>query len=94
MRTFSCFVVLIFSTAAFAAEPFAVTVTGSGSPAMIFIPGLACDGEVWKETVDHFKAKHECHVLTLAGFAGQPPIEEPFFNTMTKSIQCPSLGCF
>lgn len=86
MRTFTCLTTLVFSTAAFAAEPFAVTVSGSGTPAMIFIPGLACSGDVWKETVDHFKGKHECHVLTLAGFAGQPPIDEPFFNTITKAI--------
>ena len=86
MRTFTCLATLIFSTASFASEPFAVAVSGSGQPAMIFIPGLACDGAVWKETVDHFKGKHECHVLTLAGFAGQPPIDEPFFNTVTKAI--------
>jgi pimeloyl-ACP methyl ester carboxylesterase len=51
--------------------PFAVKVTGTGKP-MILIPGLACSGEVWDSTVAHFKDRHECHVLTLAGFAGQP----------------------
>jgi pimeloyl-ACP methyl ester carboxylesterase len=28
--------------------------------------------------VAHFKSRYECHVVTLAGFAGQPAIEEPF----------------
>ena len=50
---------------------FAVTVTGSGRP-MILIPGLSCGGNVWDGTVTHFKDRYECHVVTLAGFAGQP----------------------
>ena len=54
--------------------PFAVRVTGAGGP-MILIPGLACSGEVWDSTVARFKDRHECHVLTLAGFAGQPPLK-------------------
>lgn len=64
------------AVAAPAAEPtpaFRVTKTGSG-PAMILIPGLVSSGEVWSTTVDRFKARYECHVLTLAGFAGQPPL--------------------
>ena len=55
-------------------RPFAVTVTGSGRP-MVLIPGLACGGSVWDATVAHYKASYECHVVTLAGFAGQPAIE-------------------
>jgi pimeloyl-ACP methyl ester carboxylesterase len=54
--------------------PFAVKVTGAGKP-MILVPGLACSGEVWDSTVARFKDRHECHVLTLAGFAGQPPLK-------------------
>ena len=38
---------------------------------MILIPGLTCGGDVWKSTVEHFKDRYECHVLTLAGFAGE-----------------------
>ncbi|MFO0937343.1 MAG: alpha/beta hydrolase [Gemmataceae bacterium] len=70
-----------------AAEPFAVTVSGqAGKPAILFIPGLACDGAVWKETVEHYQKTHECHVLTLAGFAGQPPVEGPFFDVVSKAV--------
>ncbi|HET6574584.1 MAG TPA: alpha/beta hydrolase [Fimbriiglobus sp.] len=67
--------------------PFTVKVVGQGKP-MILIPGLACSGEVWDSTVAHFKDKYECHVLTLAGFAGVPPIkpEKGFFDTMTAGI--------
>ena len=61
--------------------PFAVKVTGTGQP-MILIPGLACSGEVWDSTVAHFKDRCECHVLTLAGFAGQPAS-----RTMGRSLR-------
>jgi pimeloyl-ACP methyl ester carboxylesterase len=68
-----------------AAAPFAVKVVGKGKP-MLLIPGLACSGAVWDGTVDHFKDRYECHVLTLAGFAGQPPTEAPFLETVRKGI--------
>lgn len=56
-----------------AAEPtaFTVQVTGQGSP-VIFIPGFTCPGSVWDTTVNAIKADHECHVITIAGFAGVP----------------------
>lgn len=52
---------------------FAVTKSGQGSP-LIFIPGLDCSGAVWKDAATHFSDRHTCYVLTLPGFAGQPPI--------------------
>lgn len=54
---------------------FAVKVTGSGPP-LLFIPGLMCSGDVWREVVAHYSPKYECHVFTLAGFAGQPPLAQ------------------
>jgi N-formylmaleamate deformylase len=56
-----------------AAEPtaFSVQLTGKGAP-VIFIPGFTCPGSVWDTTVDAIKADHECHVITIAGFAGVP----------------------
>ena len=67
--------------------PFAVKVAGAGKP-MILIPGLACSGEVWDSTVARFKDRHECHVLTLAGFAGQPPtkLEGSYTDAIVKGI--------
>ncbi len=44
---------------------------GAGRP-MILIPGLGCSGEVWQDTVAHYKPGYQCHVVTLSGFAGQP----------------------
>ena len=71
----------------FAADPvpFKATVTGSGPP-MILIPGLACGGNVWDGTVAHFKGRCQCHVLTLAGFAGQPAIEGSFLEKVRDGI--------
>jgi pimeloyl-ACP methyl ester carboxylesterase len=68
------------STAAFKVE-----ISGKGAP-MILIPGLTSSGEVWKDTVARFSDRYECHVITLAGFAGVPPIAEPSLATMKKQI--------
>ena len=51
---------------------------GRGRP-VILIPGLASSGRVWDGTVRRYAGSHELHVLTLAGFAGVPPIEAPRF---------------
>ena len=65
---------------------FVVAVTGSGRP-MILIPGISCGGNVWAATVNHFKDRYECHVLTLAGFAGQPPLGgEPFLERVRDAL--------
>lgn len=66
-------------------KSFVVQVTGRGKP-MILIPGLTCGGDVWKTTVEHFQDRYECHVLTLAGFAGQPSIGGPMLETVRKDI--------
>jgi pimeloyl-ACP methyl ester carboxylesterase len=68
-----------------AAQPFAVAVTGQG-PAMILIPGLASSGDVWKTTVEHEKDHFTCHVLTLAGFAGQPRAGGPLIPQVREAI--------
>lgn len=65
---------------------FAVKVVGKGRPVLL-IPGLASSGEVWDGVVAHLKDKHECHVFTLAGFAGQPALKDgPFLDTVRKEV--------
>lgn len=64
---------------------FKVEVTGRGKP-MILIPGLSSSGEVWESTVARYKANYECHVLTLAGFAGQPAIEAPSLEKVRNDL--------
>lgn len=54
-------------------SPFAVRVVGKGAP-MLFIPGLTSGAAVWDDIVAAFSDRYECHVLTLPGFAGQPPV--------------------
>lgn len=64
---------------------FTVTRIGQGRP-MILIPGLQSSGDVWSGTVAHFKDRYECHVLTLAGFAGQPAVPPPFLETVRNDV--------
>ncbi|OJT20364.1 hypothetical protein BO221_30515 [Archangium sp. Cb G35] len=54
---------------------FRVDVRGHGRP-MILIPGFGSSGEVWDGVVAHYQDRFECHILTLAGFAGAPASEE------------------
>jgi N-formylmaleamate deformylase len=52
---------------------FGVKIFGHGKP-MILIPGLKGDGEgTYATTIAHYKDHYTCYVITLAGFAGQPP---------------------
>src|SRR5262249_12594699 len=55
--------------AASLASSISVQVTGHGRP-MILIPGFVSSGDVWSSVVDHYKDTFECHVVTVAGFAG------------------------
>lgn len=61
-----------------ATSPFVVERVGRGRP-MILIPGLLSGGEVWKTTVERYKERYDMHVLTLAGFAGVPPLQGETF---------------
>jgi pimeloyl-ACP methyl ester carboxylesterase len=65
--------------------PFNVEVIGHGQP-MILIPGLSSSGQVWQSTVARYKANYECHVLTLAGFAGEPPTLAPFLENVRLGL--------
>lgn len=58
-----------------AQEAFGVKVSGQG-PDLFLIPGAACPGEVWQETVARYESHYTCHVFTLAGYAGQAPLAE------------------
>ncbi len=65
---------------------FKVEVVGKGKP-IILIPGLMCSGSVWDATVAHYRDRYECHVLTLAGFAGQPATTDaPFLEKVRTDL--------
>lgn len=71
---------LMAAKLASAQSHFTVEVTGHGRP-MLFVHGLYCSGDVWKETIEHYKKNYECHVLTLAGFGDQAPnLNDNFFT--------------
>ena len=64
---------------------FRVEVTGQGRP-MILIPGLSSSGDTWKTTVERYRDRFSCHVLTLAGFAGVAPIAPPLLATVRAEL--------
>jgi pimeloyl-ACP methyl ester carboxylesterase len=67
-------------------DAFTVKVTGSGQP-IILIPGATCSGDEWNETVAHYSARYQCHVLTLAGYAGTKPLANgPYLSQIQKQI--------
>lgn len=73
----------------FVPPSFTVKVTGHGRP-VIFIPGLGCPGAVWDDTVARLTAPGgpgiEAHVITIAGFAGVPPIKPPLVATVRHDL--------
>jgi N-formylmaleamate deformylase len=78
-------VLLSIAGALSAQDAFRVKVTGHGKPA-IFIPGLSSSGETFDTTVARYQDRYECHVLTLAGFAGVPAVEGPFMEKVREGV--------
>ncbi|MES2646379.1 MAG: alpha/beta hydrolase [Bacteroidota bacterium] len=76
---------LLLQLQAQSTRSFKVEVTGKGQP-VILIPGYSCSGDVWKETVEHLKDRYQCHVLTLAGYAGVPAIPSPILETIKNDV--------
>ena len=78
---------LCLGTAAHAQSySFAVKTYGTGKQTLVFIPGFACSGEVWQETVNALQDRYTCYVLTMPGFAGVPPETSPSFEGWKKQI--------
>jgi N-formylmaleamate deformylase len=86
---FSLLVLFIFSGVIHAQNPtprsFVVKVSGHGQP-MILIPGFASSGETWDTTTVHYENRYTCHVVTLAGFAGVPPIHTPLLASAVEDL--------
>jgi pimeloyl-ACP methyl ester carboxylesterase len=78
-------ITLSIAVASYAQEAFRVQVTGHGQP-MILIPGLSSSGETWDTTVAHYRDGFECHVFTLAGFAGVQRIPAPMLDHVRDAI--------
>lgn len=96
LRLFLAVAVVLATTDAFAWLPtlaptapaaFTAEVTGpKGARAVILIPGLGCPGSVWKTTAAHLSKTHEVHVLHLAGFAGNTPIDRPMASAIKDDV--------
>lgn len=68
-------------------DAFTVKVTGHGQPVLL-IPGATCSGDEWNETVARYKDKYQCHVFTLAGYAGTTPLSKgPYLSTIKKQLE-------
>lgn len=66
--------------------PFEVKISGNGTKSIILIPGLACSGDVWKETVARYEKEYTCFVLTFHGFAGVTPDDSASLKEWEKAI--------
>jgi pimeloyl-ACP methyl ester carboxylesterase len=83
--TLYCLLVIASITSADGTRAFRVHVSGAGRP-ILLIPGLASSGDTWTTTVAHLGDRCTCHVLTLAGFAGTPPVGGPVFDTVRRQL--------
>ena len=64
---------------------FQVSVSGSGRP-VVLIPDLQTAGSVWDTTVAHLGGGVQTHVVSIAGFAGQPPIDGPLIRRLHDDL--------
>lgn len=69
---------LVFSSTSYAQSSLSsikVEIKGTGKP-IILIPGLMSDASVWRKSAEILSKQHELHLVSVAGFAGQPPIDD------------------
>jgi pimeloyl-ACP methyl ester carboxylesterase len=66
--------------------PFDVKVIGEGTKSIVLMPGLSSSGNVWNETVNHYKKQYTCHVLTMHGFAGSTADSTSSFKNWETGI--------
>ena len=59
---------------------------GSGEPALILIPGLTDNANVWGGTIAKFSKTHTIYALTLAGFGGQKPAAAPMIDKAVADV--------
>ncbi|TAD81732.1 MAG: alpha/beta hydrolase [Bacteroidetes bacterium] len=63
-----------------------VSVKGSGMP-VLFLPGFACPGSVWDETVNNLTPGFQAHLVTYAGFNGVSPIPMPWYPALKEALK-------
>ncbi len=80
------FVILQYHLAAQGIPTLKATISGKGNQTIIFIPGFACSGDVWKETIADYEKSNTCIVLTMPGIAGVPPLQTATISYWEKII--------
>ncbi|PWK53906.1 alpha/beta fold hydrolase [Pleionea mediterranea] len=78
-------VIVIMSIQSSKAADFTVERIGEG-PAVILIPGLMSDDRVWQTTVDALKQDYQLHLVSIAGFAGSPPVSSPSLKRVKQQL--------
>ncbi|MEE2025493.1 alpha/beta fold hydrolase [Alkalimonas mucilaginosa] len=70
------------------AEPthFQVQVVGQGQP-VLMIPGLMSDSRTWQPLQAELAASYQLHLITLAGFAGNAPVNGPLLPKVREQLQ-------
>jgi pimeloyl-ACP methyl ester carboxylesterase len=63
-----------------------VSVKGSGIP-VLFLPGFACAGSVWDETVKNLAPGFQAHLVTYAGFNNVSPIPMPWYPALKEALK-------
>lgn len=86
MRRIVCMLLVLFVyLSASSQKAFEVKVIGKGQP-ILFLPGFACTGELWEQTVQQLSHQYECHVFTFAGFGKVPAIDTPWLPVILQQI--------
>lgn len=75
---------VLFSSALFAQSSISVSKSGQGKP-IIFLPGFATPGEVWKTTAAGLPG-HGAYLVTYAGFGGVAPVEMPWYEKLKSDL--------
>jgi len=66
-------------------ESFRVEVSGSGED-IILIPGLMSDASVWSSLSDVLIKDHRLHIISIAGFASMPKIENQSLSRVKQEL--------
>lgn len=59
--------------------------TGAGKP-LLLLPGFACPGEVWDETIENLPVGYAFHRFTYAGFGGKEPVPMPWYEQLLDGL--------
>ncbi len=69
-----------------AQNPIQVQTQGKGQPVLL-LPGFANSSEVWEETLQNIKGKHQFHLVDYAGFNGLQPIQTPWLPKVKTGLK-------